>query len=92
MAPSVLRDLMDHQSLSVTLGYYSVGDARKREAMEILARHTIDNQANSRPVTGRSSRAGQLREELSWVAVPWASAPNRPTCGPAGKPAPSATS
>lgn len=70
VTPSVLRHLMDHQSLSVTLGYYSVADTKKREAMEILAHHTIDNQASSRSVTGKSSRAGQLREELSWVAVP----------------------
>lgn len=38
VAPSVLRDLMDHRSLSTTLGYYRVGDARKRAAMEALAR------------------------------------------------------
>ena len=48
--PSVLRDLMDHRSLSTTLGYYQVGDARKRAAMEVLARHTIDNRGVARPV------------------------------------------
>jgi len=32
----VLRDLMDHRSLSTTLGYYRVGEARKRAAMELL--------------------------------------------------------
>ena len=70
VAPSVLRDLMDHRSLSTTLGYYRVGEARKRAAMELLARHTIDNRGTARPVQGPASRAGQLREELSWVAVP----------------------
>jgi len=66
----VLRDLMDHRSLTATLGYYRVGEARKRAAMELLARHTIDNRGTARPVQGPASRAGQLREELSWVAVP----------------------
>ena len=66
----MLRDLMDHRSLSTTLGYYSVGEARKRAAMELLSRHTIDNRGTARPVTGPPSRAAELREELSWVAVP----------------------
>ncbi|MGH9057695.1 MAG: tyrosine-type recombinase/integrase, partial [Acidimicrobiales bacterium] len=39
----VLRDLMDHKSIDTTLGYYRVGEAKKRDAMELLARHTIDN-------------------------------------------------
>lgn len=69
VAPSVLRDLMDHRSLSTTLGYFRVGDARKRAAMEVLARHTIDNRGVSRPATG-SSALTPLREQLSWVAVP----------------------
>ena len=66
--PSVLRDLMDHRSLSTTLGYYQVGDARKRAAMEVLARHTIDNRGVARPVA--VSALTPLREQLSWVAVP----------------------
>ncbi len=68
--PSVLRELMDHASLSTTLGYYSIGETKKREAMELLARHTIDNRGTARPVDGPPSRAGALREQLSWVAVP----------------------
>lgn len=70
VAPSVLRDLMDHRSLSTTLGYYRVGDKRKRAAMEVLARHTVDNRGVARPVEGRPSSAERLREHLSWVAVP----------------------
>jgi hypothetical protein len=70
VAPSVLRDLMDHRSLTTTLGYYRVGDARKRAAMEILARHTIDNRGVTRPVAGEPSAVSHLREHLSWVAVP----------------------
>lgn len=70
VAASVLRDLMDHRSIDTTMGYYSVGDAKKRAAMELLARHTIDNRGTVRPVDGEPSRVAQLREELSWVAVP----------------------
>ncbi|MDQ6836935.1 MAG: hypothetical protein M3137_00975 [Actinomycetota bacterium] len=67
----MLRDLMDHQSMTTTLGYYRVGDARKRDAMALLARHTIDNRGTIRPGGDRPpSRAAQLREELSWVSVP----------------------
>jgi hypothetical protein len=39
----VLRDLMDHRSLDTTLGYYRVTDTRKRDAMQLMASHTIDN-------------------------------------------------
>jgi hypothetical protein len=70
VAPSVLRDLMDHQNLSTTLGYFRVGESRKRAAMEILARHTIDNRGLARPVAGKATSVGHLREHLSWVAVP----------------------
>lgn len=70
VAPSVLRDLMDHRSLSTTLGYYTIGEERKRQAMEILGRLTVDNRESSTTAQGRPSRAGELREELSWVAVP----------------------
>ncbi len=70
VAPSVLRDLMDHVSLSTTLGYYRVGDTRKRAAMESLARHTVDNRGLARPVDSPPSALTHLRESLSWVAVP----------------------
>ena len=70
VAPSVLRDLMDHRSMSTTLGYYRVGENRKRAAMEALARHTIDNRRVARPVHGQSSQVARHNEQLSWVAVP----------------------
>lgn len=70
VAPSVLRDLMDHRSLSTTLGYYRVGEKRKRAAMEVLARHTVDNRGVTRPLQGEPSSLTHLREHLSWVAVP----------------------
>lgn len=70
VAPSVLRDLMDHRSMTTTLGYYRVGDSRKRAAMETLARHTVDNRGVTRPVHGEPSQVARLNEQLSWVAVP----------------------
>lgn len=70
VAPSVLRDLMDHRSLSTTLGYFRVGDTRKRAAMEALARRTVDNRGLTRPLDGEVSPITHLRESLSWVAVP----------------------
>ncbi|MDQ2728587.1 MAG: site-specific integrase [Actinomycetota bacterium] len=70
VAAPVLRDLMDHRSIDTTLGYYRVGDAKKREAMELIARHTIDNRGAGRPVHGERSAVAGLADELSWVAVP----------------------
>jgi len=62
----VLRDLMDHRSLSTTLGYYKVGESRKRKAMEVLARHTVDNRGSAKPVAAEPYSVAYLR----WVAVP----------------------
>lgn len=70
VAPSVLRDLMDHRNMSTTLGYYRVSEANKRRAMELVARHTVDNRGTLRPVEEPPSRVAELREQLSWVAVP----------------------
>lgn len=65
VAPSVLRDLMDHRSMTTTLGYYRIGDSRKRAAMEALARHTIDNRGVTRPVHDEPSDVARLNEQLS---------------------------
>jgi integrase len=64
----VLRDLMDHRSIDTTMGYYRVADARKREAMETLARYTVDNRGTVRPPD--AGPTAELAEQLSWVAVP----------------------
>ncbi|HTW06619.1 MAG TPA: site-specific integrase [Acidimicrobiales bacterium] len=66
----VLRDLMDHRSMSTTLGYYKVQESRKRKAMEVLARHNVDHRGLARPVAGEPSSSAHLREHISWVAVP----------------------
>src|SRR5664280_1680831 len=61
---------MDHRSMSTTLGYYRVGDARKRAAMDALARHTVDNRGSARPIDAEPSPVARLGEQLSWVPVP----------------------
>jgi len=66
----VLRDLMDHRSIDTTMGYYRIADAKKREAMEMLARYTVDNRGVTRPPDAGSSSTTHLAEQLSWVAVP----------------------
>ena len=70
VAPSVLRDLMDHRDMNTTLGYYKVNETKKRKAMELLARHTVDNRGAARPTIEPHTRVSELREQLSWVAVP----------------------
>ena len=59
---------MDHRSIDTTMGYYRVADARKREAMETLARYTVDNRGTVRPPD--AGPTAELAEQLSWVAVP----------------------
>ena len=66
----VLRDLMDHRSIDTTMGYFRVGETKKREAMDVLARHTVDNRGTTRHSGGGRSRSAALAEQLSWVAVP----------------------
>jgi hypothetical protein len=66
----VLRDLMDHRSIDTTMGYYDVGESRKREAMELLAFYSIDNHGKTRPLVSEPSATTDLAEQLSWVAVP----------------------
>lgn len=39
-----LRELMDHRSADVTMGYYHVSIQRKREAAEIVAQHSVTYQ------------------------------------------------
>jgi integrase len=70
VAAPVLRDLMDHRSIDTTMGYYRVADTKKRKAMEVLARHTIDNRGVTRPAKNEPSGLAHLREHLAWVAVP----------------------
>jgi integrase len=60
----VLRDLMDHKSISTTMGYYDISLRRKREAVAIIAALTVDRLGARKP----SSPSGY---ELRSVAVPF---------------------
>ncbi|MBA2811556.1 site-specific integrase [Streptomyces sp. KM273126] len=60
----VLRELMDHKSVSTTQRYYTVSLKRKRDAVTKLAAHVVDNH-------GRPSPCSETAYELRSVAVPY---------------------
>ncbi|MEU6370314.1 site-specific integrase [Streptomyces sp. NPDC046931] len=60
----VLRELMDHKSVSTTQRYYTVSLKRKRDAVTKLAAHVVDNQ-------GQPSPCSDTAYELRSVAVPY---------------------
>ncbi|WP_211241245.1 tyrosine-type recombinase/integrase [Pseudonocardia spinosispora] len=64
----VLRELMDHRSVSSTHGYYQVSLKRKREAVTTLASHVINRSGGREPC---SPDGGTQRYEMRTVAVPY---------------------
>jgi integrase len=60
----VLRDLMDHVHSDVTMGYYKITLKRKREAVDLMSRLTVDR-------TGRPAATPADTYELRSVAVPF---------------------
>lgn len=60
----VLRDLMDHLHSDVTMGYYKITLKRKREAVDLMSRLTVDR-------TGRPAATPAAAYELRSVAVPF---------------------
>ncbi|MER7514590.1 site-specific integrase [Streptomyces lavendulae] len=60
----VLRELMDHKSVSTTQRYYTVSLQRKRDAVTKLSAHVVDNH-------GRPSPCSESAYELRSVAVPY---------------------
>ncbi|MGW1929963.1 DUF6262 family protein [Streptomyces sp. NPDC001919] len=60
----VLRELMDHKSVSTTQRYYTVSLKRKRDAVTKLSAHVVDNH-------GRPSPCSESAYELRSVAVPY---------------------
>lgn len=61
----VLCELMDHQSISTTQGYYRVNQKRKREAIQTLSMHVTDRHGHTAPTA--SSTAYEMRS----VAAPF---------------------
>jgi integrase len=60
----VLRDLMDHVHSDVTMGYYKITLNRKREAVDLMSRLTVDR-------AGRPAATQAAAYELRSVAVPF---------------------
>ena len=46
IAPDVLRDLMNHRNITATLGYYRIGEDRRREAVDKVAALQFDRHGN----------------------------------------------
>lgn len=63
--PDVLRDLMDHRSLDVTMGYYKVSLGRKQEAVRTVARLAVDRHGSPKRFEDL------LAYEVESVAVPY---------------------
>lgn|GEM_PF-2331137 len=62
--PDVLRQLMDHVSMSTTMGYYQVSSKRRRRAVSALAPLAHDRH-------GRQVGIGQGRLQLKVTPVPY---------------------
>lgn len=63
----VLRELMDHRDINTTMGYYRVSLKRKKQAVQLLSRHTVDRHGSPAPF------ADELAYQRSTVAVPYGS-------------------
>jgi len=72
VAPDVLRDLMDHDSMQTTIGYYRVTEKRVRAAVDRVSVHQFDG--NGRRVFSRVQgilRDAHARMRVGQVAVPF---------------------
>ena len=63
--PDALRELMDHNSVTTTMGYYKVSAKRKREAIAKLAPLAVDQHGDSTPFDS------PVAYEIRSVAVPF---------------------
>ena len=72
IAPDVLRDLMNHRNITATLGYYRIGEDRRREAVDKVAAMQFDRHGNRvwRDVRDLLDDE-RARYAISEVAVPY---------------------
>lgn len=63
--PDVLKELMDHRSLDVTMGYYKVSLSRKQEAVRTVAKLAVDRHGTPQGF------GDSLTYEVESVAVPY---------------------
>jgi hypothetical protein len=67
-----LRDLLGHDTVRTTLGYYRVTSKRKREAQDRLGPLQLDRAGRLvRPGMDTLSQAERLRDDIGQVAVPF---------------------
>ena len=66
--PDVLRELMGHEQIETTMGYYRIPQKRRREAAEIVGNLVIDGDAL---IIGPMGRTQRLADQRSTVAVPF---------------------
>jgi integrase len=67
----VLAELMGHENINTTLGYYTVRDARKRKAVQALAPLQIDCRGNqTMPAVEQLLASERLRQQVGQTAVP----------------------
>ena len=70
--PDVLRDLLGHDSIQVTLGYYRVTEKRVRAAVDRVSAHQFDNQGRRVMLGIRELLADEhARMRVGQVAVPF---------------------
>lgn len=68
----VLRELMDHRKLDTTRGYYSVGEKRRREAVDRVAAMQFDRHGNRVWRTARALLDSEhARRSVGETAVPF---------------------
>jgi integrase len=72
IAPDVLRDLMNHRSINVTLRYYRIGEDRRRDAVDKVTAMAFDRHGNRiwREVRALLD-AEHARYAIGEVAVPY---------------------
>ena len=67
----VLAELMGHENMNTTQGYYTVRDARKRKAVQALAPLQLDCRGNqTMPVVEQLLASERLRQQVGQTAVP----------------------
>ena len=71
--PDVLRELMGHEQIETTMGYYRIPQKRRREAAEIVGNLVIDGDAL---IIGPMGRNQRLTDQRSTVAVPFGKCSN----------------
>jgi integrase len=71
--PDVLRELMGHEKIETTMGYYRIPQKRRREAAEIVGNLMVDGDAL---IIGPMGQAHRLADQRSTIAVPFGKCSN----------------